>query len=71
MTKHTKHNPDYLKNKTADVVKHGDGPAIANQHWEVMKKPTNNRADTPADAFLPKSGKDRPVPHEKVNECDH
>lgn len=27
--------------------------------------------DDPMGAFLPRSGKDRPQPHVKINECDH
>jgi hypothetical protein len=27
--------------------------------------------DDPAGAFLPRPGKDRAQPHQKINECDH
>ena len=30
----TVHARDYIKNKDADVVKHGSGAAVPNTHWE-------------------------------------
>jgi hypothetical protein len=71
MSKKTKHNPDYTKNVTADVIKHGDGRAVPNEEWckNVDITPAGN--NTGWGAFLPRSGKDRPTPHTKLNECDH
>lgn len=66
------HAPDYAKNKTADVIKKGWGPADPNEQWEhnydLMPAGIPN---DPAGAFLPMAGKDRPQPHKKINECDH
>jgi len=67
----TKHNPDYLKNKTADVIKHGDGLTIGQDHWEMNRDITPKGESNAWGAFLPRSGKDRPTPHTKTNECDH
>lgn len=67
----TKHNPDYTKNKTADVIKHGSGPADPSKQWEMNRDLTPKGADNAWGAFLPRSGKDRPTPHTKTNECDH
>lgn len=66
-----KHNPDYVKNKTASVIKHGNDPAIPNQHWEMNRDITPAGNNSGWGAFLPRSGKDRPTPHTKINECDH
>jgi hypothetical protein len=66
-----KHNPDYLKNKTADVIMHGDGPAIPGKQWEFNTDLTPAGDNTGWGAFLPRSGKSRPTPHVKLNECDH
>jgi hypothetical protein len=45
-----------------------------NDHWQIdvgsSVFPKGNDED-PAKAFLPRSPKDRPTPHQKVNECDH
>lgn len=71
MRKHDKHNPDYIKDKTADVVKHGSGRAVPNDHWEKNMDLTPEGADTPEGAFLPRCGYKRPTTHTKVNECDH
>jgi hypothetical protein len=71
MPKQTKHNPDYTKNRTADVIKHGEGSAVPNEHWQINKDLTPKGADNAWGAFLPRSGKDRPTPHTKTNECDH
>ena len=67
----TKHNPDYSKDKTADVIKHGRGRAVPNDHWEKNMDLTPEGSNTPAGAFLPRPGKDRPCTHKKTNECDH
>ena len=69
--KKTHHNPDYAKNKTADVIKKGSGRAVPNEHWEINRNITPQGNDTGWGAFLPRCGKDRPQPHTKINECDH
>lgn len=66
-----KHNPDYAKNKTADVIKHGSHSAIPNNPWEVNRNLTPAGSNNPADVFLPRSPKNRPTAHVKTNECDH
>lgn len=71
MPKHDKHNPDYAKDKTADVIKHGSGRAVPNDHWEMNRDLTPKGSDNSWGAFLPRPGKDRPTPHTKTNECDH
>ena len=71
MSKKNKHNPDYLKNRTADVIKHGDGRAVPNEQWQVNRDLTPAGASDGWGAFLPRAGKDRPTPHTKTNECDH
>ena len=43
-----------------------------NDHWEVKVPATaEGFGDDPAGAFLPRPGKDRAQPHQKINECDH
>jgi len=69
--KKTHHAPDYAKNKTADVIKKGSGPAVPNDQWEVNANLTPDGHPTPAGAFLPMKGRDRPHTHVKTNECDH
>jgi hypothetical protein len=71
MAKNVKHNPDYLKNKTADVIKHGNERAVPQDHWEVNKDLTPKGASNGWGAFLPRPGDERPTPHVKTNECDH
>ncbi len=71
MKKKVQHNPDYLKNVTADVIKHGDGRAVPNEQWEVNRDATPAGNNSGWGAFLPRAGKDRPTPHVKINECDH
>lgn len=71
MVKHTKHNPDYMKDRTADVVKHGDGRAVPNEHWQVNRDLTPEGNNSGWGAFLPRQGKNRPTTHIKTNECDH
>lgn len=71
MAKHTKHNPDYQKNRTADVVIHGNKQAISGDHWQVNMDLTPAGNESAWGAFLPRSGKDRPTTHVKINECDH
>ena len=64
-----KHNPDYAKNKTADVIAKSN--PIPQEHWEYNRNLTPAGNDHGGDAFLPRSGKSRPTPHKKTNECDH
>ena len=71
MSKKNHHNPDYLKNKTADVIKHGSDRAVPNDHWQVNMDLTPKGESNGWGAFLPRAGKDRPTPHVKTNECDH
>ncbi len=71
MSKHIKHAPDYEKNITADVIKHGDGRAVPNEQWQINRDITPAGDSTGRGAFLPRAGKDRPTPHTKTNECDH
>jgi len=69
--KKTHHAPDYLKNKTADVIKHGSGRAVPNEQWEVNMNLTPEGSNTPQGAFLPRSPKNRETLYPKTNECDH
>jgi len=71
MSKKVHHNPDYAKDKTADVIKKGSGRAIPNTFWQKNMDLTPAGSDTPAGAFLPRTGKSRPTTHTKTNECDH
>lgn len=71
MSKKIKHNPDYLKNVTADVIKHGNGPAIPQDQWHINVNITPAGDNSAWGAFLPRTGKDRPQPTTKINECDH
>ena len=71
MANKTKHNPDYTKDRTADVIKHGSGRAVPNEQWEINKDLTPEGNDSPAGAFLPRCGKNRPTTYVKTNECDH
>lgn len=71
MSKKTHHNPDYSKDKTADVIKKGSGPTVPNKHWEINRDLTPEGNDTAAGAFLPRCARNRPSTHVKTNECDH
>lgn len=71
MSKKNQHNPDYAKNKTADVIKHGSGDAVPSKQWQNNRNLTPAGSDRPSEVFLPRAGKDRPTPHVKTNECDH
>lgn len=71
MAKKVHHNPDYAKDRTADVIKKGSGRAVPNDQWQKNMDITPQGADNSWGAFLPRSGKDRPTPHTKINECDH
>lgn len=65
------HAPDYAKDKTADVIKKGWGPAVPNVQWQINLDLTPSGEDNGWGAFLPREGKNRPTPHTKTNECDH
>lgn len=66
------HDPDYSKNKDADVIPKGNKRAIPNEQWEVrVPCSAHGDGDKPDGAFLPTPGKDRAQPHLKINECDH
>jgi len=65
------HAPDYEKNLTADVIKHGDTQTVSGNEWMGNRDITPKGADNSWGAFLPRAGKDRPTPHTKTNECDH
>ena len=42
------------------------------EHWQVtVPASARGYGNDPAGAFLPRPGKDRAQPHEKINECDH
>jgi hypothetical protein len=72
VTQKTVHGIDALKRKDASVIKHGQGPAVPNEQWEMNINATPAGADRPScDNWLPRAGKDRPTPHKKINECDH
>ena len=65
------HNPDYLKNKTADVIMHGSENCVPNKQSQKNHNITPEGDNSAWGAFLPRKGKDRPTPHTKLNECDH
>lgn len=67
----THHNPDYAKDKTADVIKHGSGRAVPNEQWQKNMNLTPDGHPNPKEAFNPMKAKDRPCTHIKTNECDH
>lgn len=69
--KKIKHAADYEKNTTADVIHHGSGPCIQQNHWQMNKNLTPEGDDSGWGAFLPRKGRNRPTPHTKTNECDH
>ena len=71
MAKKTHHAPDYVKDKTADVIKKGSGRAVPNEQWEKNMDLTPGGSDTAAGAFLPRCATYRPTTHKKTNECDH
>lgn len=61
------------KSQAAKDLGVGDRKGMPSQeHWQVQV-PASARGygDDPAGAFLPRPGKDRAQPHEKINECDH
>lgn len=67
------HAPDYAKDKDADVIKKGWGPAVPDEHWikDVGYTVFPKYEDNPAHAFLAANGRNRPQPHVMINECDH
>jgi len=66
------HAPDYAKNKDADVIPKGNTRAIPNEFWERhVPASAEGFGDNGKGAFLPRPGKDRAQPHQKINECDH
>ena len=67
----TKHDPDYTKNRTADVVKHGSGRAVPEAQWQINRDLTPAGSDDGFGAFNPRAGKNRPTVYPKTNECDH
>jgi hypothetical protein len=71
MAKKVHHAPDYAKDKTADVIKKGSSPTVPNEQWEMNRDITPHGESNGWGAFLPRTGKSRPTPHTKINECDH
>lgn len=71
MAKKMHHAPDYAKNKTADVIKHGSGRAIPNEQWEKNMDLTPEGDDSPLGAFRPRNGSKRSQVYPKTNECDY
>jgi len=67
----TKHNPDYSKNRTADVVKKGSGRAMPNGQWQINMDLTPAGSDDSAAVLNPRNPRERPCTHVKTNECDH
>jgi len=64
--------PEAAGRKDASVIKHGSGPAVPNQQWEMNLDATPaGNGEWPSASFLPMAGKDRAQPHTKINECDH
>lgn len=71
MVKKTHHNPDYAKDRTADVIPKGSGCVVPEHHWQINTDITPEGNDSDHGAFLPRRGKNRPRPYVKINECDH
>ena len=71
MAKKIHHAPDYLKDKTADVIPHGSGRAVPNEQWQVNRDLTPKGSSNGYGALNPRPGKDRPTVYPKTNECDH
>lgn len=62
------------KNKQDEKpMKVGEGLGChSKDHWEIrMPATAEGYEGDPAGAFLPRPGKDRAQPHQKINECDH
>lgn len=44
----------------------------SDSHWQIKVPATaEGFGDAPKGAFLPRPGKNRAQPHQKINECDH
>jgi hypothetical protein len=71
MIRKTHHNPDYAKDKTADVIKKGNGRAVPNEYWEKNMDLTPEGDETPEGVWRPRRAKNRPTSYPKTNECDH
>jgi hypothetical protein len=72
--KNKHHAPDYAKNKDADVIPKGWGPAVPNTHYVIdvgRSVFAEGHGNMPSQAFLARPGKNRAQPHIKINECDH
>jgi hypothetical protein len=68
------HDPDYSKNKDADVIPKGSARAIPNEYWQMDVSASvfpRGDGDLASTAFLPTPGKDRAQPHKKINDMDH
>jgi hypothetical protein len=55
----------------ASVPAKGNARAIPGEAWEMQYSKVGKTGNTVMDLFNPKCGKDRPMPHHKVNETDH
>lgn len=71
MPKHTKHNPDYTKDRTADIIKKGTDSAIPQEYYQTNHNLTPSQMNDGLGAFNPKRSKDRPQVYVKTNECDN
>ena len=52
----------------------GSVDPLAKDHWQIDVGSSvfpRGYGNDPAGAFLARPGKDRAVPHKKINECDH
>ena len=65
------HKKHHDHGKDASVPMKGSGQAVPSGHWERKYDPSPAGKATPAGAFLPKQAKNRPSPHNKINEQDH
>lgn len=61
------------KDQDDKTLKVGNGlGANSKDPWEVRVPATaEGHGSDPAGAFLPRPGKNRAQPHQKINECDH
>lgn len=71
MAKKPRHNPDYSKDTSADLIKKGSGNAIPQEHWQVNRQLTPVGDNSSYGVFFPRPAKSRPTMHIKINECDH
>ena len=59
-----------VKQKDLGIGYHKGKPS--NDHWEkAFPMSEKGTGEDSKDAFLPRSGAKRDVPHTKINECDH